>query len=244
MRAALALFLLSSLSHAQPRPMIIGGLEASIGEFPYIVSLQNIDGEHFCGGSLINDHWVLTAAHCIDGDELKKVYLGLHDQHDRTGSELHAPKQILVHPLYDDASSDYDFALVELLEPSMLSPVIISTEEPNLTRMATTAGWGFVNDSQEAARLQKVNLPLVPTALCEASYPGQITGRMLCAGYAEGGKDSCFGDSGGPLVTLDEAGASHLIGVVSWGEGCAQPNKYGVYSKVQSELDWILSTAK
>ena len=94
--------------------------------------------------------------------------------------------------------------------------------------------------------LQKVNVPLVSKAACndKAAYGGDITDTMLCAGYKSGGKDSCQGDSGGPLVVTDANGETVLAGVVSWGEGCARANKYGIYSKVSSAISWIADKMK
>jgi trypsin len=92
--------------------------------------------------------------------------------------------------------------------------------------------------------LQKVDVPLVSPAMCDKGYPGEITNTMICAGLEEGGKDSCQGDSGGPLVVTDNNNQKVLVGVVSWGYGCARPGQYGVYSKVNAAYDWIMSNAQ
>ena len=82
-------------------------------------------------------------------------------------------------------------------------------------------------------------MPLVTQQECNRAYRGSITDRMICAGFKTGGKDACGGDSGGPLLSVDEEGIFSVIGVVSWGEGCARPNKYGVYARVSAVADWI-----
>jgi len=248
------LFCFSAAVSAGPKPTIVGGTEAAPGEFPFIVSLQASSMGHFCGGSLIKPNWVLTAGHCIEGGHVKKIYLGLHNQKDKTRAELRTPKRVIRHPQYNDSNVDYDFALIELNAPSAQPPVNANIEEiqvPDLPEpqiMGMTAGWGETSASFKPAaaadRLQKVEVPLVPAHVCEGSYSGLLTDRMLCAGFPAGGRDSCYGDSGGPLVTRDAAGAFKLIGVVSWGEGCAEPNKYGVYAKVSAITDWIEETTR
>ena len=89
--------------------------------------------------------------------------------------------------------------------------------------------------------LRKVDVPLVSSKRCEAAYPDQISDTMICAGLDKGGKDSCQGDSGGPLLVKLADGTRALAGVVSWGEGCARPQKFGVYSKVNAVTAWIAS---
>lgn len=225
---------------------IVGGVEAAMGEFPYIVSLQTRSDGHFCGGSLIKKNWVLTAAHCTRGIKIDHIYIGLHDLSDTSQAEVMSPKKVIVHPQYKQNTNDYDFALIELDNDSLYEPVALNSDEITIPAdgteiMTTVAGWGTTSEgaSKLPDLLQKVDVPLVTHESCNKSYYGQITDRMLCAGFPKGGKDSCQGDSGGPLVIAACDGKPELIGVVSWGSGCARAGLPGIYSKVNSVVPWI-----
>ena len=226
-----------------PNQKIVGGVEAAKGEFPFMVSLQGSYGGHFCGGSLIKKDWVLTAAHCVPGG-IKTVVAGLYDQSQAQGAEKFAVDKVISHPEYNKTPQDYDFALVHLKGASKFAPVALNKAEVTGKVDLVTAGWGYTEENGEIPNvLRKVTVPFVPAAACSAAYPGSITDQMLCAGLDAGGKDSCQGDSGGPLL-LGSGANTTLAGVVSWGEGCARPKKYGVYSKVSSVLAWIEKTIK
>lgn len=228
---------------------IVGGTDAERGEFPYIVSLQGSWG-HFCGGSLISENWVLTAAHCVRGGSIAKIVVGLHNQKDMAGTEVFKAAKVISHPEYNSSKMDYDFALIQLDGNSSFKPVALNnvdikiSDDSNIE--STTAGWGYTKESgwKLAETLQKVSVPLVTREACNNSYKNSITERMICAGLSQGGKDSCQGDSGGPLIVKEDNGQHVLAGVVSWGEGCARPNKYGVYAKVSSVIDWIEESMK
>jgi trypsin len=231
---------------------IVGGVAAQKGELPFQVSLQSSSGSHFCGGSLIKPNWVLTASHCVQDPTGMKIVVGLHDQSNKKDTETFTAKKIVAHPQFNDQTLDYDYALIQLSGDSTYRPIDLNKVEIAVPEgadqfMVWTSGWGTTSEGSYTLPkiLQKVEIPLVSKATCNAAevYNGDITDRMICAGLAKGGKDSCQGDSGGPLFTKQASGDFTLVGVVSWGEGCARPNKYGVYSKVNVMVDWIMATS-
>lgn len=253
----LFMFLAPIQAHAQSSasPDIVGGEDAVPGEFPWQAFLTI--GNFMCGGSLITSQWILTAAHCVTDEngqvvptEFVTVYLGKHDLRLWKSSEqIRGVTQILVHPQYDPYTADSDLALLRLVAPAVLndrvrpvrllqSPADDVLAEPGV--LATVTGWGTLEeDGPISFILQKVSVPIVSHQTCNAALGGGITANMLCAGYAEGGKDSCQGDSGGPLIVPDGAGGWKQAGIVSFGYGCARPQLYGVYTRVSRFVEWI-----
>ncbi|XP_053685994.1 transmembrane protease serine 9-like [Sabethes cyaneus] len=217
---------------------IVGGFEVDIADVPFQVSLRN-DYGHFCGGSVVGSRWVLTAAHCVGGELSVRVGSSLHAE----GGQVVAVKNQYPHPEYDAFNIDYDYALLELSEELELTRELQAVELPEQDEEVVdgaclqVSGWGNTQNSQESGDvLRATNVPAVNQEKCTKAYEdfGEITERMLCAGYEQGGKDACQGDSGGPLVE-----GNKLVGVVSWGVGCAQSGYPGVYSRVAAVREWI-----
>uniref|UniRef100_A0A667ZN76 trypsin n=1 Tax=Myripristis murdjan TaxID=586833 RepID=A0A667ZN76_9TELE len=222
---------------------IIGGQECEPHSRPYMASLNY--GYHFCGGVLINKQWVLSVAHCWYNPYAMQIMLGEHDLRVFEGTEqLMKTNTIIWHPSYDYQTLDYDMMLIKLFHPvevtETVAPISLPTGCPYGGLLCSVSGWGDTAQGNEVnmpTRLQCLDVPIVEDQDCENAYPGMITRRMMCAGYMEGGRDACNGDSGSPLVCFGE-----VHGLVSWGQGCAEPNYPGVYVKVCEFLFWIEET--
>lgn len=229
---------------------IVGGQEVTQQEFPYLVALYNKEyGGAYCGGTLIAKNWVLTAAHCVDGDYAQEVWIGAHSMIDGENNKDFSVEKIhvlrnLVHANYNPGTTEFDFALLQLDEESKYTPIQINEKPLDFSKniTGTVTGWGALkkrtNDYPDTPR--KVTLPITPYNECnkKESYGGKVTENMFCAGFKDGRQDACDGDSGGPFI-IYENGKSLLAGVVSWGDGCATPEKYGVYSRVDKVTSWI-----
>ncbi|XP_060922999.1 transmembrane protease serine 6 [Limanda limanda] len=239
------------LRHASSR--IVGGTNASEGEWPWQASLQ-VRGAHICGGALISNQWVVSAAHCFYDDRFRSaslwtVYLGkLLLSPSSPSEEVVRVQEIHLHKDYDNTTHDFDLALLKLDRPPSPEqagpalPVCLPPPthplDPGLLCWVT--GWGAVSEGGKASNeLQKVDVRLVSEEDCVRSYGNLVTPRMLCAGYSTGEKDACQGDSGGPLVCLGPSGRWLLAGVVSFGKGCGRPGYYGVYTRITRLTDWI-----
>jgi trypsin len=235
---------------------IIGGRVAADNRYSYTVSLQS-NGEHFCGGVLIAIDCVLTAAHCTNKVSQSrtpiKVVIGRHDLSSPNGEEL-AVKEELVHPKYlQHVEYDNDFALLFLKRPTMSKVDLITLNHggsrPRGYQSVKVLGWGdtSVTRSGGSDLLNEASLRVIPNQRCNnvegywggmhVSFQGYISESMMCAAFKD--RDACQGDSGGPLIVKGTDGdADLLVGLVSWGLGCANDFP-GVYSRVSSGYNWI-----
>ncbi|XP_067458853.1 chymotrypsin A-like isoform X3 [Thunnus thynnus] len=221
---------------------IVNGEEAKPHSWPWQVSLQKCKGFHFCGGSLINQNWVVTAAHC-SVRESDLVVLGAHDRSSSTEDvQRIRVSKVFPHPEYNHISNDNDIQLIKLARPAQInrhvSPVRLAKTRDNFPpgTMCMTTGWGQTSgNGNPATRLQQAALPLLSNSQCRRfNFP--VTSKMICAGA--NGISSCMGDSGGPLV-CQKAGAWTLVGVVSFGSADCNPMMPAVYARVTALRAWI-----
>lgn len=227
---------------------IVGGSDASPGDWPWQVSLQ-FQGLHLCGGSIITPYWIVTAAHCVEGSLSSAsqwtVYAGYVSQIQLPSGYL--VEKIISRPDYVSKTKNNDLALMKLKTPVTLSDLVKPVCLPNYGMMweaprpCWISGWGATNEGGQASntlRAATVNLIDSPTCNQGSVYNGAITPSMICAGYLAGKIDSCQGDSGGPLVTYINS-LWWLVGDTSWGTGCAARNRPGVYGNITLFVDWI-----
>jgi len=226
-------------AQAAVEPLVVGGSNASQGQFPWMVRLSM-----GCGGALVGAKVVLTAAHCVNstgGNTTITATLGKVDLQDSGGESI---KSTYVYRSPQYASTGVqDWALIELATAPSAPQLTFapqgdtSLNSGNLTIM----GWGSTTEGGAQSRyLKYATVPFVPDSTCQESYGSDLKPAYeMCAGYPEGGVDTCQGDSGGPMVKQDAAGRWVEVGIVSWGQGCAEAGYYGVYGEVQSFSDNI-----
>ncbi|KAB7494562.1 Proclotting enzyme [Armadillidium nasatum] len=229
---------------------IVGGDEAPPYAWPWAVSLQNILGQHICGGVLITSRHVLTAAHCVYNRVyfpwFTKVSVGSEKL---GGGDIFDIDVIILHPKFDK-SFIYPFDLAVVVLSSEVSDKTSKVCLPSLYLSATypfpsnygvAVGWGRTSDNAKYAvkNLRQVEVKILSTENCKGYRHLYSESIMICAGWEGGGKDTCQGDSGGPLLWLNSEGNWEVHGIVSFGFGCANKGFPGVYTKVIEFNDWI-----
>ncbi|XP_002139018.3 trypsin 3A1 [Drosophila pseudoobscura] len=224
---------------------IIGGEFAGPGQFPHQVSLQ-LKGRHHCGGSLISDTMIVTAAHCTkdQNPSQMKAVVGTNDLSAGNGQVL-GISQFIIHPQYNPQSQDFDMSLIRLSIPVPIGGAVktiqLAEADSNYAAdtMATISGFGAINQNlQLPNRLKYAQVQLWSRDYCNSQNIPGLTDRMVCAGHPSGQVSSCQGDSGGPLTVEGK-----LFGVVSWGFGCGAKGRPAMYTYVGALRSWIKQNA-
>ncbi|NWX72061.1 FA7 factor, partial [Alca torda] len=228
---------------------ITGGTLCHRGYCPWQVLIRNSKDIGFCGGSLISSRWVVTAAHCLDLIRPHHVTVGDFDKYQREFKEQKiGVERSWTHPHYNSNNYNGDIALLYLSSDVIFNEYAlpICLPSPGLAallgeegRVGMVSGWGATHARGSTLRfLMKVRLPIVAMETCQRATDRLVTDNMFCAGYRAEAADACKGDSGGPF-TVSYHNTWYLLGIVSWGEGCAEEGKYGVYTRVSNYLPWI-----
>ncbi|XP_028989466.1 serine protease 33 [Betta splendens] len=237
---------------------IVGGVDAANGAWPWQVDIQTANG-HICGGSIISQNWILSAAHCFTNPSDVSsyiIYTGRYQLNNFNPSlSSYKVSQVVIPSGYTDPHTGFDLALVQLSSPitwsSYAQPICLpasSVQFPN-DMLCYVTGWGNIREGVSlpgVGTLQEVQVPIISQSSCQQMYQTNPTEQvdilndMICAGYPGGGKDSCQGDSGGPLVCKMVNGTWVQAGVVSFGLGCAKANRPGVYTRLTSYSNFIL----
>lgn len=242
---------------------VVGGRQSVANSWPWMVALFFNKTNFRCGGSIIKPSWIITAAHCFSDSTSKNpadwtVRVGEHSFKSKEEKEKRlGVRQIIIHPGYKRSNSshpgDNDIALVHLsssirfgsLVNQICLPPSFAYFKPGLR--CTVTGWGHTSWNGTMSHVLRegwIDLVSKPVCNSERSYNGTIGPNFLCAGFKEGRTDACLYDSGGPLNCPEPNGRWILAGIVSWGERCALPHKYGVYTNVHRYTPWITETLK
>ncbi|XP_043114293.1 chymotrypsin-like protease CTRL-1 [Puntigrus tetrazona] len=225
---------------------VVGGNPVDITYlWPWQVSIQTSKGKHFCGGSLINENWILTAAHCSVQPGNDYVVLGQHDLGSNNEAiQVKKITKVITHPDFNkQAKFNHDIALLKMSSPvqmtSRISPICLPSSLTSIRpgTLCVITGWGATESLPNPRILQEATVPIVSQAQCRQFWGrNSITDAMICAGAS--GASSCQGDSGGPLM-CESSGVWYQVGIVSWGHESCSTDRPAAYTRVSYFRQWI-----
>lgn len=262
MKAFFVLLAIVAVAHGKSLPRlfspmsgrIIGGVEATPGEFPMIISLQ-YQGSHRCGGAVLTNMHILTAAHCVDGVNAGSLQIvaGAHQQNTNEPDQQRiAAARFVMHPTWNSNTIDGDVAVITLSSSLTMNSRVESACIPSQGRVPSGAtwniGWGLTsNGGSVSPILRKVEIDILERQTCQSIYQfiNPITPGMVCARKAGQNAGACNGDSGSPLLCNKDTASEFICGVVSWGIGgnCGNPNYPSVFANPAHYSDWIVQNA-
>nr|KAF6368349.1 coagulation factor X [Myotis myotis] len=233
---------------------IVGGRDCKDGECPWQAHLIKENNEGFCGGTILNEFYILTAAHCLNQEKRFKVRVGDRNTEKEDGNEMvHEVEVIIKHNKFDNKTFNCDIAVLKLKTPIKfrmnVAPACLPEKDWAESTLMTqksgiVSGFGRIHEmGRTSVTLKMLEVPYVDRNTCKLSTPFSITPNMFCAGYDSKLEDACQGDSGGPHVTRFKD-TYFITGIISWGEGCARKGKFGIYTKVTNFLKWIERSMK
>jgi len=237
------------LISAADEDKIVGGTQAIPGDWPWSCSML-YSGRHICGGSLINEDWIITAAHCVSSTtaSLYQWECGLHDRNNKeTWVRRFPSKRLFKHESYNSRLIQNDIAIFELATSALpydnyIIPACYPAASDTYAGAESWAtGWGTLFSGGSISRYHmQVKMPVLTDAACKTKFAGSnnmlIPATQICAGVSGENKDTCQGDSGGPLVAKHADNHWYLIGLTSWGYGCGDG---GVYTRTSAFRDWV-----
>ncbi len=235
-------------------PKIVNGTIEDHGAYPFMVNLK-MKFTHICGACIYDRRHVLTAAHCVDDfteEQYKDLNLVFGDwsmANSDSGQLRYTVKRVFIHPEFNvHRWMDKDVAILKTWKAiqwsDFIQPICPPSSEAEGGQDAWAMGWGLTEGTGSRDKLRSVLAPIISYERCtQQGWHGSLSvsnETMICAGYEQGEKDACAGDSGGPLVQMKNA-RYEVAGLVSWGQGCADPHKPGVYTRLTAVADWIRS---
>ncbi|NWS59481.1 FA10 factor, partial [Chunga burmeisteri] len=211
--------------------------------------LTDENDEWFCAGTILNEYFILSAAHCINHSKVLQVLVGMVDKEKEEPSRaMHRVEKVIAHAEFDAETFNNDIALLKLEEPITFSEDVVPAclpEEDFANDVLMNQAFGIVSGfgvmfehTEPVKRMKVLQIPYVDRDTCKLALRNVVTENMFCAGYDKDGKDVCQGDGGGPHVTRYN-GTYFVTGIISWGEGCGKPGKYGVYTNLSKLLPWV-----